>query len=171
MRIKQGNLWIKGAAQAPAEHFKTDTLPRLDAEPVVVGNLRIGLADDDTGHGHVLGRGARTIAVHLDDLRQVVDTEETKIRHAARGGQAQRVKPKRRILGNVNMNAQLAGVLPIVLVRRNGEVCWEAGPQSGRLGQVRAGQGQLHAGAALHAERDRHVKDRRLRIGRRNGRR
>src|SRR5207244_9912667 len=59
VRIKQRNLWIEGTAKSPAEHFKTDSLPGLDAEPVVVGNLCIHLADDDTGNRHALRRGWR----------------------------------------------------------------------------------------------------------------
>ena len=104
LRIEQGDLRIEGAAQAPAENFKADALARPDVDPVIIRDLGIRAAHDHARDRHALGSGARTIAVHLHDLRQLVNAEEPQVRHAVGRRQAQTVKAERCIARDVQLH-------------------------------------------------------------------
>ena len=157
-----------GAAEPPSQHLEAEPLAGLDRHLVIVVGLVDRLADDDARRRQRLGRLAGVVVGLLHYLRQIVHTKDPQIRQTLGGRQAQAWKPIGASLGTSRWTSSLAGSLPLLLSGGIIDLARKIGPESGRLGQVLAGEGEVDGRAALDAVRRDGFQNgrRRIRLGR-----
>src|SRR5262249_32258785 len=136
-----------------AQYLEAEALVGLDGDLEVIGGLGVGAADDTAGDGERLGGFRLVVVGRFHHLGQVIDAEEARVGHALLGGDAHGVEAERCVLGHFELDLQRGGAFAVVVVGGDGDLGGERRPETGRVLQIGAGEGQVDGGAALYAER------------------
>src|SRR5262249_6183598 len=121
-------------------------------------------AVDGPGDGNCLSGRFTAVGAGADDLREIIDAENTQVRDAFERRQTEWIPSDRRVRGDLDADLELGRILAVLVLGGDHELGGNAQRDASGLGELGARGDEVEGHAPLDARRER-VDRRRLRIG------